>query len=139
MRQWGFHTPSVQDLLFSLVVPAERGGLRSSEQSLKRLVERCGLRCRAALTTGMISQNNTPGFLVPWLKRFDRQIWWGEYTVLVAEKQALLALAPPDQAALDEAEDVVDHPRHHQDHGHRVEEGHGQEAGPVLIGSARMD
>lgn len=63
--------------LFSLAVPAERGVLRSSERALKDLVERCGLRFRSALTTGMISQNNTPGFLVPWLKRFDRQIWWG--------------------------------------------------------------
>ena len=76
--------------LFSLAVSAERGVLRSSERALKDLVERCGLRFRSALTTGMISQNNTPGFLVPWLKRFDRQIWWGEYTVLVAEKQHYL-------------------------------------------------
>ena len=72
--------------LFSLAVPAERGGLKSSARALKELVESNGLRCRSAMTTGMISQNNTPEFLVPFLQRFDRQIWWGEYTILIAEE-----------------------------------------------------
>jgi hypothetical protein len=34
----------------------------------------------------MISQNNTPSALLPLLKRFDREIWYGEYVILIAEK-----------------------------------------------------
>ena len=71
---------------FSLVVRAERGGLKSSISRLRQEVGRCGLRVVASLTTGMISQNNTPAALVPMLKRFDRQVWWGEYLVVIAEK-----------------------------------------------------
>jgi ubiquinone/menaquinone biosynthesis C-methylase UbiE len=71
---------------FSLVVRAERGGLKSSMSRLYQEVGRCGLRVVASLTTGMISQNNTPATLVPILKRFDRQVWWGEYLVVIAEK-----------------------------------------------------
>ena len=73
-------------LAFSLVVRAERGGLKSSMARLSSEVARCGLRVIQTLTTGMISQNNTPAPLVPILKRFDRPIWWGEYLVLIAEK-----------------------------------------------------
>lgn len=71
---------------FSLAVPAERGGLNSSARTLKRLVEKSGLTCLSVMTTGMISQNNTPEFLLPFLKRFDKEIAWGEYVVLIAEK-----------------------------------------------------
>ncbi|HXM20888.1 MAG TPA: class I SAM-dependent methyltransferase [Terriglobales bacterium] len=71
---------------FSLAVRAERGGLNSSARMLRRLVEESGLKCLSAMTTGMISQNNTPEFLVPFLKRFDKEITWGEYVVLIAEK-----------------------------------------------------
>ena len=77
---------------FSLAVRAERGGLKSCMSRLNAEVARCGLRTVKTLTTGMISQNNTPAPLVPILKRFDRQIWWGEYLVLIAEK-------PPNQFA----------------------------------------
>ena len=71
---------------FSLAVPAERGGLNSSARTLRQLAERTGLNCVSVRTTGMISQNNTPEFLVPFLKRFDKDIAWGEYIVLIAEK-----------------------------------------------------
>jgi SAM-dependent methyltransferase len=71
---------------FSLAVRAERGGLKSSMSMLKTEAVRCGLRVVQTLTTGMISQNNTPASLVPILKKLDRPIWWGEYLVLVAEK-----------------------------------------------------
>jgi ubiquinone/menaquinone biosynthesis C-methylase UbiE len=70
----------------SVVVPAERGGLKSSLRRLSREVEQAGMRVLASCTTGLISQNNTPQLLVPMLKRFDRPIWWGEYIVIVAEK-----------------------------------------------------
>jgi SAM-dependent methyltransferase len=72
--------------LFALAVPAERGLLKSSARSLMDLVRVSGLRPIFITTTGMISQNNTPAFLLPFLKRFDTQIWWGEYCVMVAEK-----------------------------------------------------
>lgn len=71
---------------FSMLVPAERGGLRSCVSRLKAEVARSGLRVVATITTGMISQNNTPRILVSWLRRFDRSIWWGEYIVVIAEK-----------------------------------------------------
>jgi ubiquinone/menaquinone biosynthesis C-methylase UbiE len=71
---------------FALVVRAERGGLKSCMSRLETEVARCGLRVIKTLTTGMISQNNTPAPLVPMLKRFDRPIWWGEYLILIAEK-----------------------------------------------------
>jgi hypothetical protein len=61
-------------------------------------VGRCGLRVVKTLTTGMISQNNTPAPIVPMLKRFDRQIWWGEYLVLIAEKPRLLLRQAEDSA-----------------------------------------
>jgi len=71
---------------FSIVVPAERGGLRSCLKRLRQDLSGMGLRLLASITTGMISQNNTPRMLVSMLRRFDRQIWWGEYNVIVAEK-----------------------------------------------------
>lgn len=71
-----------------LVVKAERGTLRSSRRTLLRQVEHAGLRIVALTTTGMISQNRTPGFFVPWLKRFDREMALGEYIVICAERVA---------------------------------------------------
>jgi SAM-dependent methyltransferase len=71
---------------FSLLVPAERRGLRSSRRFLRTLVRRAGLQCRAAWSSGLISQNNTPGFLIPWLRRFDGDFRLGEYHVLVATR-----------------------------------------------------
>jgi ubiquinone/menaquinone biosynthesis C-methylase UbiE len=70
----------------SLAVRAERGVLKSCMSRLGAEVARCGLRLVKTLTSGMISQNNTPAPLVPMLKRFDRPIWWCEYLVLIAEK-----------------------------------------------------
>jgi SAM-dependent methyltransferase len=71
---------------FGLLVGAERRLLRSSRRIMVRLVEKAGFRVKAISTTGMISQNNTPGFLIPWLKRFDREMILGEYIVLCAER-----------------------------------------------------
>ncbi|MFQ5902854.1 MAG: class I SAM-dependent methyltransferase [Candidatus Binatia bacterium] len=72
--------------LFSVVVREERGGLRSSKVFLTRLLRENGCRVIRCSAMGMISQNNTPQFLLPLLKRFDREIFWGEYLVAVAEK-----------------------------------------------------
>jgi SAM-dependent methyltransferase len=73
-------------LALFMLVRAERGGLKSSAKSLEKDLCGCGLRVVSRLITGMISQNNTPIALIPLLRRFDRQIWWGEYVVIVAEK-----------------------------------------------------
>ena len=70
----------------SLAVTEERGGLRSSVKKLNSEIAGCGLELVSVLTTGMISQNNTPQFLTPVLKRFDRPIWWGQYIIMIAKK-----------------------------------------------------
>ena len=73
-------------LAFALVVPAERGLLTSTRQSNFTLLTEAGLTPVSSITTGMISQNNTPQSLLPILKLFDREIWYGEYVVWIAEK-----------------------------------------------------
>lgn len=72
--------------LYSLVNPAERGGLRSSRRHLHELLQGAGLEVAAFWTTGMISQNHTPRFLVPLLRLFDFDFPFGEYHVGVARK-----------------------------------------------------
>jgi len=72
-------------LAFGLAVPAER--VFDFDQD----VESCDLagdwvQAISCVTTGMISQNNTPSVFLPLLKRFDREIWYRDYVVLVAEK-----------------------------------------------------
>jgi len=67
---------------------------------LNQEINQCGLESVSALTTGMISQNNTPEFLTPLLKRFDRQIWWGEYIVAIGKKQAVARSSRDRQKAV---------------------------------------
>jgi SAM-dependent methyltransferase len=71
---------------FSLLVAAEHGGLRFSRGFLEQLIAQAGLQPKKFWTTGMISQNNTPRFLVPLLKFFDREFFFGEYHVAVSAK-----------------------------------------------------
>lgn len=73
--------------LFSLLVKVERGALKSSKAYLKTLIDLAGLRLIASTVTGMISQNNTPSFLLPFLKSFDRNFALGEYVILIAQKK----------------------------------------------------
>ena len=75
-------------LAFGLVVPAERGLLTSTRRSNYTLLVEAGLNPVSSMTTGMISQNNTPQSLLPALKHFDRNIWYGEYVIWIAEKTA---------------------------------------------------
>jgi len=75
-------------LAFGLVIAAERGLLTSTIPSNLAVLSAAGLKPIACMTTGMISQNNTPSLLLPFLKQFDREIWYGEYIVLIAKKQA---------------------------------------------------
>jgi len=46
--------------------------LKQSHPAASGRIESCLL-----MTAGMISQNNTPQFMLPVLKRFDREIWYG--------------------------------------------------------------
>ena len=71
---------------FALLVKAERGGLRSTPRNVKAWLQAAGLHCRAVKAMGMISQNNTPGALVPILRAFDREFVFGEYLVAIGEK-----------------------------------------------------
>ena len=41
---------------------------------------------RLSMSTGMISQNNTPSALIPLLRCFDRDFPLGEYLIAVGEK-----------------------------------------------------
>lgn len=74
--------------LYSLVNPAERGGLKMSRRYLCGLLAGAGLSVGHFWTTGMISQNQTPAFLLPLLKVFDFPFSFGEYHVGVALKKA---------------------------------------------------
>jgi SAM-dependent methyltransferase len=71
---------------FGLAVRAERGLLTSTRKTNLAILHVVGLRPVSWMTTGMISQNNTPPAFLPFLKRFDREIWYGEYIILVAQK-----------------------------------------------------
>jgi SAM-dependent methyltransferase len=71
---------------FGLLVKAERAALRSHSRGLRELAESCGLTVRLSVSTGMISQNNTPASLIPLLRVFDRPFALGEYLIVVAEK-----------------------------------------------------
>lgn len=73
--------------LFSVVVREERGGLRSSRRFLTHVLQDHGCRVIRCAAMGMISQNKTPELLVPFLKRFDREIAWGKYLVAIGEKR----------------------------------------------------
>ncbi len=70
-------------LAWSLVVPAERGGLRFTPDHLRRIAQRAGLHVLGQQTAGLVYQNKTPAFLLPLLRRFDRPIWFGAYSTLV--------------------------------------------------------
>jgi len=78
--------------LFSVLVREERGGLRSSRAFLIRLLHESRCRIIRCSAMGMISQNNTPQFLISLLKKFDREIFWGEYLMAIAEKADITSL-----------------------------------------------
>lgn len=73
--------------LFSLAVTAERGVLASSRKKWRSIIRRLGMEIIAEKVTGMISQQNTPAFMVPFLKLFDFDFCLGEYIVLICRKQ----------------------------------------------------
>lgn len=75
-------------LAFGLLVPSERGLLTSTTPSNLGILRAAGLKPASWMTTGLISQNNTPSMFLPFLKRFDKEIWYGEYIILVSEKKS---------------------------------------------------
>jgi SAM-dependent methyltransferase len=70
--------------LYTALIPAERRATRFSRAYLARLVEGSGLHVCYHVASGMITQNRTPGFLVPALRRLDAPGPFGAYQILVA-------------------------------------------------------
>ena len=73
-------------LPFLALAAHERGGLKFSRRYLEGLLRQADLVPLRFWTTGMITQNNTPPWLVPLLKIFDFDFPLGEYHVAVALK-----------------------------------------------------
>lgn len=71
--------------MFSMVVPEERGQMKSLLGRWKRLAMKSGLRIINSINTGMITQQNTPSLFVPFLKYFDFNFIFGAYSVLICE------------------------------------------------------
>jgi len=72
--------------LFSLLNRIERGGLRSSKKYIRNLVNRASLRLIYITSQGLITQNNTPSCLIPFLKLFEREAFYGAYIVAILKK-----------------------------------------------------
>ncbi len=72
--------------LFSLSVKAERGGLKFSRKYLEGLIKSNGLTVVSISAMGVITQNNTPKFLLRLLMPFDREFFLGQYIVAIAKK-----------------------------------------------------
>lgn len=73
--------------LFGAVVQPERGTILSCRGRWQRLINYAGITIIATTITGMISQQNTPKFLVPLLKIFDFNFIFGEYIVFICKKR----------------------------------------------------
>ena len=72
--------------IFSLLVKAERGVRISSMGKWMRTLTGMDIENIAGMTTGMITQERTPAFLVPVLKLFDFNFFLGEYIILIGKK-----------------------------------------------------
>ncbi len=73
--------------LFSLMVSSERGGLASCRKRWVDALRKAGFEIKGCIITGMISQQNTPRALIPFLRLFDFNFCFGEYVVMVGEKR----------------------------------------------------
>lgn len=67
---------------FSALVPAERAGLRFTPAHVAGLARAAGLEPFEHFCTGMITQNLTPAFMVPFLRPFDGRFPLGMYQLL---------------------------------------------------------
>lgn len=72
--------------LFGLLMKEERKSLLFSLSYLCKMAKRNGLHIIDGFSYGMIVPNRTPGFLLPWLRVFDRRFLLGITNVFVAEK-----------------------------------------------------
>lgn len=70
-------------LIFCVLVWVERGALVFTPGYMKHLLASCGVQLESVFSTGMITQNRTPSFLLPVLGLFDFKFPFGEYTVAV--------------------------------------------------------
>jgi len=71
--------------LFSLAVVEEKGVRKSSLDIWKRIARKLNLNIIDSITTGMITQKNTPAALVPLLRCFDFNFIFGAYSVLICK------------------------------------------------------
>lgn len=74
--------------IFALLVKAERGVLVSCINKWKNAIASLDIEIVAGMTTGMITQENTPEFMVPILKLFDFKFFLGEYIILIGKKRS---------------------------------------------------
>ena len=72
--------------LFSLIVGSEKGVRLSFKNRWRNVLEGLGFGIAGCYVTGMISQQNTPKILIPFLRLFDFNFGLGEYIVVVGEK-----------------------------------------------------
>jgi ubiquinone/menaquinone biosynthesis C-methylase UbiE len=70
-----------------LLTRHERGALRFTQKYVNQLFSESNLRVIAQASMGMIFQNKTPCFLLPYLKRLDYISFWGGYTICISEKR----------------------------------------------------
>lgn len=73
--------------IFSLMVKVERGVRISSMGKWKRALMGMDIEFIAGMTTGMITQERTPEFLIPILRLFDFNFFLGEYIILIGRKR----------------------------------------------------
>lgn len=72
--------------LFSLFNKVERRGLRSSQKYIRYLLKRASLDLIYITSQGVITQNNTPKFLIPILKLFEKEFFYGAYIIAISQK-----------------------------------------------------
>jgi SAM-dependent methyltransferase len=72
--------------LFCLIHKPDRKLFKLRFKNLKSLLENNGFYCIKTIRTGMVFQNATPGFLLPFLKLFDINFPFGAYVIMVFEK-----------------------------------------------------
>ena len=71
---------------YMALIPEERGGVKFRPAYVRGLARAAGLQVRACESMGLVYERSTPPFMLPWLRAFDRPVWFGAYTVLVGQK-----------------------------------------------------
>lgn len=71
---------------FGLLVSSERGMMFSDIKKWSAIIKGLNISIISSSVTGMVSQQNTPAFMVPLLKFFDFNFFLGEYIILVCKK-----------------------------------------------------